>query len=313
METRRIGSLEVSVLGLGCNDFGLTLDEAQATRIVHGAVDAGVTYFDTAEAYGGGQSEQFLGRALGSRRERVVIATKFGARGSGEDGLSPGDPAWVRVAVERNLARLGVDCIDHYQLHYFDPETPLEDTLGVLNELVVAGKVRELGCSNFSAEQLLAASEITEREGWAPFRTIQNRYSVITRTPETDGTLAACAATGTALVPYFPLELGMLTGKYSAEDPVPEGSRRARWDPAVTQRFYTDDKIRVAGELQQFAKDRGHDVVELALSWLAQNPLVATVIAGASKPEQVEANSRLLGWVLTDEERAEVDRIVAPA
>ena len=136
METRRIGSLEVSVLGLGCNDFGLTLDEAQATRIVHGAVDAGVTYFDTAEAYGGGQSEQFLGRALGSRRERVVIATKFGARGSGEDGLSPGDPAWVRVAVERSLARLGVDCIDHYQLHYFDPETPLEDTLGALNELV---------------------------------------------------------------------------------------------------------------------------------------------------------------------------------
>ena len=166
METRRIGSLEVSVLGLGCNDFGLTLDEAQATRIVHGAVDAGVTYFDTAEAYGGGQSEQFLGRALGSRRERVVIATKFGARGSGEDGLSPGDPAWVRVAVERNLVRLGVDCIDHYQLHYFDPDTPLEDTLGALERAGGrAGKVRELGCSNFSAEQLLAAFEITEREG----------------------------------------------------------------------------------------------------------------------------------------------------
>jgi aryl-alcohol dehydrogenase-like predicted oxidoreductase len=256
METRAIGSLQVSVLGLGCNDLGRTVDDATSVSIVRAAVDAGITYFDTADIYGEGRSEEVLGQALAGCRDDVVIATKFGAKGSAEGGLAPGDPAWMRIALDRSLTRLGVDRIDHYQLHYFDPDTPLADTMGALHELVLAGKVRELGCSNFTADQLVESAELAAREGWTPFRTVQNRYSAITRAPQLDGTLAACRSTGARLVPYFPLELGMLTGKYSATEPVPAGSRRERWDPAITNRFYSDEKIEVATQLDRFARCR---------------------------------------------------------
>jgi aryl-alcohol dehydrogenase-like predicted oxidoreductase len=305
MKTRPIGSLQASVVGLGCNNFGLRIDEAASRAVVHAALDAGITFFDTAELYADGQSEQFLGRALGARRREVLIATKFGhARWHPERGAHP---TYIRRAVELSLAHLGTDVIDLYQLHTPDPSVPIAETLGALDELVRAGKVREIGCSQFSVPQLREARDATTA-GAARFASVQNEYSLLRREPE-QGVLQECERTGLAFLPFFPLASGLLTGKYRKGRGVPEGSRIADWfDGKITPA----DLDRVEA-LVTFAESRGHTILELAFSWLLAHGAVASVIAGATSPEQVHANVAAANWALTPAEMAEVDRLAPVA
>jgi aryl-alcohol dehydrogenase-like predicted oxidoreductase len=301
MDTRRIGSLEVSVVGLGCNNFGQRIDEAASIGVVHAALDAGITFFDTAELYGDGKSEEYLGRALGTRRAGVVIATKFGhSRGHPDKGAHP---TYIRRAVELSLRRLGTDVIDLYQLHAPDPNVPIADTLGALDELVKAGKVREIGCSQFSVSQLREA-EAAVKPGAARFVSVQNEYSLLRREPE-EGVLQECERLGLAFLPFFPLASGLLTGKYRKGKGVPEGSRIADWFEGKISR--TDlDRIE---KLIAFAESRGHTILELAFSWLLAHGVVASVIAGATNREQVRANVSAARWRLTKDDLAEVDRL----
>lgn len=309
MDTRRLGTLDVSVVGLGCNNFGMRID-ADATRaVVDAAIEAGITYFDTAEAYGGGQSEEFLGAALAGRRDQVLIATKWGMRPP-EAGQPPnGSPEAIRTAIEGSLGRLGTDRIDHYQLHRHDPDTPVDETLGALAELVDEGKVREIGCSNFTAEQLDDATAAAAGRGVGPFASVQNHYSLLTRTPETDGVLDACARHGIGFVPYFPLESGVLTGKYRADEPPPEGTRLAAWGDRAGM-FLDADRLAAVARITQWAEARGHTVLDAAMSWLAGDGRVVSIIAGATRPEQVRANVAAAGWAISPEERAELGGLV---
>ncbi len=305
-KVRRIGELEVSVAGLGCNNFGMRIDEDATQAVVDAAIAAGINFFDTADLYGGTKSEEFLGRVLGARRDGVVLATKFGMLKPPEDsGLTGGSPAWVAQACEDSLRRLGTDRVDLYWLHAPDAETPIGDTLEALDALVQAGKVREIGCSNFSAAQLEEADAAAKERGVRPFATVQNDYSLLQREPEKE-VLPACARLGIAFVPYFPLASGLLTGKYKRGEAPPEGTRLAQWGAPSDERFDVVEK------LETFAASHGHTVHELALSWLATKPEVASVIAGATKPEQVRTNvAATTEWELRAEELAEVDRLTA--
>jgi aryl-alcohol dehydrogenase-like predicted oxidoreductase len=308
METRRIGSLEVSLVGLGCNNFGRRLDAHQTAAVVDAALEAGITFFDTADVYGGGQSEAFLGQALGRRRNAVVIATKFG---NPMEGQGRGASAtYIQRAVEASLRRLGTEHIDLYQLHRPDPETPIAETLGALEDLVQAGKVREIGCSNVSIEQLREAQAAghVQDGGRVRFVSVQNEYSLLHRDPEQD-VLAECERTGMAFLPYFPLASGLLTGKYRRGQPVPTGSRLAGSPNAANQ--LTERNLAIVEALIQFAAARGHTIVELAVSWLVARPVVASVIAGATTAEQVHANASAAAWRLTEADLAELDHIVA--
>jgi len=310
METRRIGILDVAVVGLGCNNFGMTID-ADATRaVVDAAIDAGITYFDTAESYGNGQSEEYLGRALAGRRDQVLVATKWGFVASPDEGRRCGAPDHVRKSLEASLTRLGMDYVDHYQLHRPDPDTPVAETLGVLDELRREGKVREIGCTGFSAAQLQEADDAARAAGISGFASVQNHYSLITRAPESDGVLALCGERGIGFVPYFPLESGLLTGKYKAGEALPENSRLARWGKRGAA-FIDDDKLAIVARLEAWAAARGHGMLELAMSYLASNPVVSTVIAGCTSPEQVRSNVAAAGWALTEDERAEVRAVIA--
>jgi aryl-alcohol dehydrogenase-like predicted oxidoreductase len=304
MMTRRIGSLEVSVVGLGCNNFGGRLDAEATAAVVHAAIDAGINFFDTADIYGRTKSEEFLGRALGNRRDRVVLATKFG--GKIDEQRQGAKPAYVRQAAEDSLRRLATDRIDLYQLHMPDSETPVEETLGALNELVRAGKVREIGCSNFSVEQLREA-EAAVPPGGARFVSVQNEYSLLHRDPERNGVLAECERAGLAFLPYFPLASGLLTGKYRQGRPAPEGSRLSG---GGSGRFLNEQNLAIVEELIRFAESRGHTILELAFAWLLARPAVASVIAGATKPEQARSNVAAAGWTLTADDRAQVDAIL---
>ena len=305
LETRRIGSLEVSVVGLGCNNFGWRIDYDATAAVVDAALDAGITFFDTADIYGGTRSEEFIGRALGARRDEVVIATKFGM--AVDDQRRGARPEYVKQAAEDSLRRLRTDRIDLYQLHQPDPSVPIEDTLGALNDLVRAGKVREIGCSNFSVEQLREA-EAAVRPGAARFVSVQNEYNLLHRDPERD-VIPECQRLGIAFLPFFPLASGLLTGKYRRGEPLPEGSRLA-----TVERFtktVTDRNLAIVEALLQFATLRGHTLVELAMSWLASRPTVASVIAGATSPKQVKLNAAAVNWRLTAEELAEIDAILS--
>jgi aryl-alcohol dehydrogenase-like predicted oxidoreductase len=304
MEKRKIGSLEVSVVGLGYNNFGWRIDADATKQVVDAALDAGINFFDTADIYGKGQSEEFLGRALGSRRDQVLIATKFGME---MDKKRKGAKAnYVHEAVEASLRRLGTDRIDLYQLHTPDAETPIAETLHALNETVRAGKVREIGCSNFSVEQLREA-EIAAKDG-AHFVSVQNEFSLFHRDPEKD-ILIDCEHAGIAFLPYFPLASGLLTGKYRKGQKPPEGSRASEgFGPKVVTR----KNLAIVEALIEFAQSHNHTILELAFGWLLAHKPVASVIAGASKPEQVKANAFVTGWQLTDEEMAEIDKLVPP-
>jgi aryl-alcohol dehydrogenase-like predicted oxidoreductase len=291
MRTRSIGSLQVSVVGLGCNNFGWRIDEARTRAVVDAAIDAGVTLLDTADIYGDTASEEFLGRALLGRRDRVVIATKFGKRG--DPGIAGGAaPAYVRGAVEGSLRRLQTDRIDLYQLHEPRPETPIADTLGALGDLVEQGKVREIGCSNFSGAQVRDAAQA----GSAGFACVQNELNLLRRADLDDG-LAEARRLGMAYLPYFPLASGLLTGKYRRGEAVPTGTRLDTWyDERERSEVLTDATFDRLSALSAFAARRGHSLLELAFAWLLAQPPVVSVIAGATSPEQAMQNAKAAAW-----------------
>jgi len=299
METRHIGSLEVSVIGLGTNNFGFFMEEPAVAPVVDAALDAGITFFDTADSYL--ESEARLGKALGRRRDQVVIGTKFGSPVDGGPGGAA--PEYVRAAVERSLDQLGTDRIDLYQLHRPDPDTPIADTLGALDELVREGKVREIGCSNFSSDQLREA-EAAVRPGAAHFVSVQNQWNLIHREDEADA-VAECEALGMSYLPYYPLASGLLSGKYTRGEGAPAGTRLVHFG-ADGGGILADRNFDMVDALTAWAADHGHSVLELALAWLAAKPVVASVIAGATKPDQVRANAAAGEWVLTAAEVAEV-------
>lgn len=302
MKKRRIGSLDVTLVGLGCNNFGRWLDYERTLSVVDAALDAGVNFFDTADRYGDTRSEEFLGRALSGRRHRVVLATKFGMP---LDGNRRGaQPSYVCRAIDESLRRLRTDYVDLYQLHQPDPVTPIEETLGALDDLVRIGKAREIGCSNFSRAQLRNA-RLAAGQG-ARFVSIQNEYSLLHREPE-HGVLAECARQGLAFLPFFPLASGLLTGKYRRGHPAPLSSRLAR--PGTYQRFLNDRNLQTVEALTAFAESRGHTLLELAISWLAARSEVSSVICGASSGEQVRANAAAVTWELSAADFDEVDRI----
>lgn len=301
METRKIGSLDVSVVGLGCNNFGRRLDAAQTANVIYAALDAGINFLDTADIYGQGQSEEYIGKALGSRRKDVIIATKYSKQ---MEGVGKGaHPDYIRTAVEASLKRLNTDYIDLYQQHDPDPNVPIEDTLGALNELVQAGKVREIGCSNFSAEQIREA-DAAVKPGAARFLSVQNRYSLLYREPEAE-VLPECERLSLMFLPFFPLESGLLTGKFRLGQPVPEGTRLTGNETALSE-----ERLALVEKLIEYAEARGHTILELAVSWLLMKPVTASVIAGATKPEQIHANVSAAGWKMTETELAEIEAIV---
>jgi aryl-alcohol dehydrogenase-like predicted oxidoreductase len=301
MKTRRIGTLTVSVVGLGCNNFGMTIDERQSADVVHAALDAGINFFDTADMYGGTDSERFLGKALAKRRHEAVIATKFGMRASSEFA-GGARPDYVTRAAEASLRRLNVERIDLYQLHKPDPSVPIADTLAAMNDLVKAGKVREIGCSNFSVAQLRDA-EAAVKAGAAKFVSVQNEYSLLHREPEKD-VIPECERLGLAFLPYFPLASGLLSGKYRKGIAAPKGTRMQM---AWAASGMTDNRMSTVESLRDIAERRGHSLLELAFSWLLRSDVVASVIAGATKPEQIRANAAAADWELSKEELAAID------
>jgi aryl-alcohol dehydrogenase-like predicted oxidoreductase len=313
MQTRKLGTLAVSVVGLGCNNFGGRLDQERTTAVVNAALDVGINFFDTADVYGGTHSEEFIGRALGARRSSVIVATKFGIP-LDEQRKGGARPEYIRRALEDSLKRLDTDYIDLYQLHRPDPEVPIADTLGALDELKRAGKLREIGCSNFSTEQLREAAAAV-KPGAAPFVSVQNEYSLLERKPE-HGVLAECAARGIGFLPYFPLASGLLSGKYApGATPPPPSARLADASAPMGARFRNERNSAAAEALGRFAASRGHSLLELAFSWLLARPAVASVIAGATSAEQIRANAAAADWQLNADELGEIDRLapLAPA
>lgn len=312
METRKIGSLEVSIVGLGCNNFGMRIDEDRTKVVVDAAIEAGINFFDTADVYGmRGRSEEFLGKALGSRRDEVLIATKFGSP-MADDGQSQGGSGrWIRQAVEDSLRRLGTDRIDLYQLHSPDANTPQEETLAALDELVRAGKLREIGCSNFGSTLIDEAQSVSKDKELARYASVQNNYSLLERGVEKK-VLPACERHGMGFLPYFPLASGLLTGKYRSPDDLPEGTRLATMAQAIPDRakqVLSDENFAIVGKLRAFAEEKGHTLLELAMSWLASRPVIASVIAGATNADQVKANVASVGWKMTNEEMDQVGEL----
>jgi aryl-alcohol dehydrogenase-like predicted oxidoreductase len=288
MELADLGSsgLRASRVGLGCNNFGGRIDLDATRAVVEAALDAGVTFFDTAETYGGGHSERFLGEILEGRRDRVVIATKFGW---GEHE-GHGDAGYIRNAIGGSLERLRTDHIDLYYLHKPDSSTPIAETLGVLGELVREGKVRAIGCSNFSAEQLAEADRVGREGGTARFTVLQNHYNLLERRDDAD-VLPLCRELDVSYIPYFPLASGLLTGKYRRGEPAPDGTRLAG-------REIEDERFDRVEACTAFAEERGHSLHELAICALASTPGVGSIIAGATRPEQVRANAAAASWRL---------------
>jgi aryl-alcohol dehydrogenase-like predicted oxidoreductase len=289
MRTRLLGEggPEVSIVGLGTNNFGRRCDYEQTLAVIDAALDAGVTLFDTADVYGQGLSEEYIGRALEGRRDRVLIATKFGKRMDERPEERRGNPDYIRWAVESSLRRLRTDVIDVYQLHEPDPGTPLEETLGALGDLVHEGKVRWIGSSNFSAEQVEAAEEVARGAGFHRFVSVQNEYSLVERESE-DEVLGTCERLGIGFLPYFPLASGLLTGKYRRGETATEGRLAGREIPAEQW-----DRVEA---LQRYAEERGASLLEVAIGGLLAMPAVTSVIAGATKPEQVRANVAAGSW-----------------
>jgi aryl-alcohol dehydrogenase-like predicted oxidoreductase len=309
VQTRSIGSLQASVIGLGCNNFGRRLDEDGSRAVVHAALDAGITFFDTADIYGATRSEEILGRALGSRRDDVAVATKFG--NAIDDEHRGARPDYVERAVEDSLRRLGTDRIDLYQLHVPDPDTPIADTLGALDEFVRSGKVLQIGCSNFDAKQLAEADEAVA-PGAVRFVSVQNEYSLLQREPEME-VLPECERLGLAFIPYFPLMSGLLSGKYRRGEEPPAGTRLATYSAEDVAEHMTERNLDTVDRLSGWATEHGRSILELAIAWLLARPAVATVITGASTPDQVRQNVAAGAWHLTTNEVREVDALAPPA
>ncbi|HVI31095.1 aldo/keto reductase [Phenylobacterium sp.] len=309
MQHRRLGNsgLKVSEVGLGCNNFGMRIDQAQTQAVVDAAIEAGITFFDTADIYGGTKSEEFLGKALGKRRRDIVLATKFGMAVGGDERKKGGSRRWIMQAVEDSLTRLGTDWIDLYQFHAPDPETPVDETLRALDDLVTQGKVRYIGNSNFAGWQIADADWTAA--GQARFVSAQNLYSLLERKSAFE-VLPACEHFGLGFLPFFPLASGLLTGKYRRGEPPPEGTRLAAWGQRGQQAMNDANFDRVE-RLTAWAEQRGHTILELAFAWLLGQPVVSSVIAGATSPEQVKANAATAAWRLTPEEVAEVTGLAA--
>ena len=310
MQKRNLGTaaLEVSVVGLGGNNFGGRIDFAASERVVHAAIDLGINLIDTADSYGNkGGSEEWLGRILGDKRKKVVLATKFGLPMDDAGKLKGASRRYIMHAVEASLKRLRTDWIDLYQLHRPDPLTPIEETLRALDDLVREGKVRSIGCSNLSAQQVGEAQDTARRHGLAAFVSCQDEYSLLVRDIERE-LIPAAKVHGMGLLPYFPLASGLLTGKYKRSAPLPQGSRLSK-NARHAEEFITERNWHVIGELETFAGQRGRTLLELAFSWLLHDEVVASVIAGATSQAQVEQNIRAAQWTLSAEEVAEIDRI----
>jgi aryl-alcohol dehydrogenase-like predicted oxidoreductase len=304
VKARRIGSLEVTVAGLGTNNFGMGMEADATSPVVDAALKSGINFFDTSDSYG--ESEERIGRALGRRRDQVVIATKFGSPVRGEEGTGGAKPAYIRRALDASLKRLATDRIDLYQIHRPDPETPIGETLLVLDEMVTSGKVREIGCSNFSAAQI---QEAYEAATGARFVSVQNHYNLLARGDEAE-VLPLCEKLGMAYLPYFPLASGLLTGKYRRGVDPAEGTRLQRWGGRGTA-VMSEENFDKVEKLTAWADQRGHTLLELAFAWLLAHPVVSSVIAGATQVEQVRSNVAATSWVLSSEERLEVDQLVS--
>ena len=310
MEYRHLGrsGLQVSVVGLGCNNFGMRCDFDQSKAVVHQALEAGITLFDTADVYGGqGRSEEFLGKILKGNRQDVVIATKFGMKMGEGPHKSGGSRKYIMSAVEDSLRRLETDYIDLYQMHRPDPETPIEETLRALDDVVRSGKVRYIGNSNYAGWQAAEAHYVAKQGNLSPFISAQNEYNLLDRRIEAE-LVPACNKYGLAILPFFPLASGFLTGKYRQGQDLPAGTRLANAGP-MAARVLTDKNYETLGKLEAFADAHGKTMLDLAIGWLASLPHVGSVIAGATKPEQVDQNVAAGGWKLTAEELAEVDAI----
>lgn len=311
MELRRLGDsgLQVSAVGLGCNNFGMRIGQEGATAVVAAALDAGVNFFDTADMYGGGQSEAMLGQALKGKRGEVVLATKFAAPMGERRDQRGGSRRYVVQAVEASLQRLGTDHIDLYQMHFPDPATPIEETLAALDDLVHAGKVRYIGNSNFTGWQIADADWIARSKNQSRFISAQNLYSLLEREAARD-VAPACARFGLGLLPYFPLASGLLTGKYRRGEAPPQDSRLAAWG-ARAQEALSERNFDRLDALSAYARERGKSLLELAIAWLLGQPVVASVIAGATKPDQVQANAAGAAWRLAPEEVEAITALVA--
>jgi aryl-alcohol dehydrogenase-like predicted oxidoreductase len=310
MEIRNLGQsgLRVSSIGLGCNNFGGRIDETATKAVIHKALDLGITLFDTADVYGErGGSEEVMGRILGDNRKRIVLATKFAAPMDDSGEREGGSRRYLMVAVEESLRRLKTDWIDLYQMHRPDPLTPIEETLRALDDLIRDGKVRYIGCSNFPAWQMTDAAWTARTSGLNGFISCQDEFSLIHRDAEVE-LLPAARKLGFGLLPYFPLASGLLTGKYHRNTPLPAGTRLAKTQ-RLADRYLTNRNWELAEKLGDFVQARGHTMLELAFSWLLAQRPVASVIAGATRPEQLEQNVKAGGWAMTAEELAEIDRI----
>lgn len=314
MEYRNLGNsgLQVSVAGLGCNNFGMRTDAAASQAVIAKALDVGINFFDTADVYGGrGKSEQILGEALRGKRGDVIIATKFASPMGEGPHWSGASRRYITQAVEASLRRLGSDYIDLYQVHFPDVKTPIEETMCALDDLVRAGKVRYIGCSNFAGWQIADAQWVARTEHATPFVSAQNQYSLLDRRVERE-VVPACRKFGLGLLPYFPLANGFLSGKYRRGEPLPEGTRLAGAGPRAST-LLSEENFDTLDKLQAFAEARGKTTLDLAIAWLASQPVIGSVISGATKPEQVEQNARATEWRLTAEELAEVDAITRRA
>jgi aryl-alcohol dehydrogenase-like predicted oxidoreductase len=306
VEKRKIGSLPVTVVGVGCNNFGSRIDEKRTEEVVNAALDAGINFFDTADMYADGKSEELLGRFLGRRRRDVIIATKFGNKMEGQEGGAR--PDYIRKAFDSSLRRLKTDYIDLYQQHIPDPSVPIAETLGALDELVKAGKVREIGCSRFSAQQIREAEVASaSRPGSARFVSVQNEYSLLHREPE-DDVLPECERLGLAFLPFYPIKSGLLTGKYRKGQPIPQDTRIAKFERY--RKLLTEENLDKVEALIDFAESRGRTLLELAFSWLLAHRVVASVIAGATSAAQVRANASAATWKLGADDLEEIDSLL---
>lgn len=310
MEYRRLGAsgLRVSLIGLGGNTFGRYTDTEGTARIVGAALDAGINFFDTANIYNAGVSEEHLGRALKGQRDQAIIATKAGMRMGGGPNDNGSSRKHLFTSVHASLKRLQTDYIDLLQIHRYDPETPLEETLGALDDLVRSGVVRYLGCSNYDGWRMTRALWISDRHGWAPFISNQPEYNLLSREIEHE-LVPACLELGIGIIPYSPLAGGLLTGKYTAGAPAPQGTRGYN-NPRFMERL-RPETFDTVSRLGAWASERGHTVGELALAWLAARPAVSTIIAGVTKPEQVAANVAAGAWRLSERDMEEIETILS--
>lgn len=307
MERRNIGGeggLEVSMVGLGCNSFGRRIDEKETHAVLDAAIEAGIDFLDTAETYGDGKSEVYMGSGLKGKRNKVFLATKFGLPTSRATDKKKGSPENIRATIDQSLIRLQTDRVDLFQQHRPDPETPIVETLGALEDLVGAGKIRYYGCSYLSGVQMQTAVDEAKRAGLKGFVTAQNAWSLLDRGVEAD-LIPVCETHGVVMLPYYPIAKGLLTGKYKRGHAAPEGSRLTD-DPD-----FVNADFDLLENLEGYALDHGYDLLTLAISWLGAQPVIASIISGASRPEQMATNAAAVRWKMSAENLKEIDAILA--